>query len=244
MPMLWLICFVLLFSADATAKEDDNPNCDASATKYLLNQVLTIMDEQDSAIFKYRNLISNAQNDLKSEINQLKLDGKNSKDEMQKMMLDLKNEFQNSMKELANDVVAIRNRLGVTNPLNGKIYHFSTNGKTWEQSKKHCEQIGMRLASAKTPEELNFLHQTIKVLPKTDNNFWLSASNIGQKGLEFKWLDGDVLPNNESSLWHNGVFNNYGKTDDNVCAVIYVNKLRYDRCGSHHNFICQFFNVL
>ncbi|CAB3376947.1 Hypothetical predicted protein [Cloeon dipterum] len=97
MPILWLVCFGLIFSAAATA-EENNPQCDSSATYYLLNQVLTIMDKQDSAIFKYRNLISNAQNDLKSEIKQLKslivADDKNSKDEVQ----DLKNECQNSMK--------------------------------------------------------------------------------------------------------------------------------------------------
>ncbi|CAB3376949.1 Hypothetical predicted protein [Cloeon dipterum] len=142
------------------------------------------MDKQDSAIFKYRNLISNAQNDLKSEIKQLKslivADDKNSKDEVQ----DLKNECQNSMK------VAI-------------FFFF--------------------------------------VL---DSNFWLAASNIGQKGLEFKWLENGVVLPNESSLWHDGVFNKYGETDDEVCVVIYVDKLRYDRCGNYHNFICEYYNVL
>ncbi|CAB3376929.1 Hypothetical predicted protein [Cloeon dipterum] len=116
---------------------------------------------------------------------------------------------------------------------NGKSYHLSTEMKNWYQAKDYCEEKGMRLASPKTQEELNILHGKISEYVEA-NFFWLSASDVGRKGIEFRWLDGEVLPVS-SSLWDKGMIqpDSFGRGQE-VCTFISkysgTNKLADHEC--------------
>ncbi|XP_065347692.1 C-type lectin domain family 4 member F-like [Cloeon dipterum] len=144
-----------------------------------------------------------SRNGSKCDIQEIKLQVEttlnNFKDEMRQLVLNLTNQFQHSIEKEEKKLTCLQKyKQDVVTLGNGKSYHFSTVLKNWYQAKDYCVEKGMRLASPKTQEELNILHGKIRDIE--DGNFWLSASDVGRKGIEFRWLDGEVVPIS-SSLW-------------------------------------------
>ncbi|XP_065335592.1 uncharacterized protein LOC135936638 [Cloeon dipterum] len=165
-----------------------------------------------------------SRNDCKCDIQEIKLLVEtilnNFKDEMRQLVLNPTNNSQLVTEKEENNATSCleKYKQDVVTLGNGKSYHLSTEKVNWYQAKDYCEEKGMRLASPKTREELNILLGKIKDF---ENDFyWLSASDVGQKGIEFRWLDGEVLPVS-SSLWDKGMMqpDSFGRGQE-VCTAI------------------------
>ncbi|XP_065336510.1 uncharacterized protein LOC135937294 [Cloeon dipterum] len=142
-----------------------------------------------------------SRNDSKCDVQEIKLQVETSlnnfKDEMRQLVHNLTNKFQHSIEK--NVTCLEKYKQDVVTLGNGKSYHFSTEKKNWYVAKDYCVAKGMRLASPKTQEELDVLLGKLNEYVE-HGVFWLSASDVGRKGIEFRWLDGEVLPVS-SSLW-------------------------------------------
>ncbi|CAB3376930.1 Hypothetical predicted protein [Cloeon dipterum] len=172
---------------------------------------------------------------VETSLDNFKIELINFKDEMRQLVRNLTSKLQLSTEKEEKNVTSCleKYKQDVVTLGNGKSYHLSTGKKNWYQAKDYCEEKGMRLASPKTQEELNILHGKISEYVEA-NFFWLSASDVGRKGIEFRWLDGEVLPVS-SSLWDKGMIqpDSFGRGQE-VCTFISkysgTNKLADHEC--------------
>ncbi|CAB3363396.1 Hypothetical predicted protein [Cloeon dipterum] len=153
--------------------------------------------ELGNHLVAYQNSLTSKIDGTKNGIKTLK----NDQDTLKSEVRDANQQFMNQLQQLNTKLAELskQKRWAVFTLGNGKTYHFSLQRNTWYMAKKICEERGMRLASPKTQEEISLLHQKLTEL-EPESGFWLSASDEANKGVEYQWLDGEVLPLN-SSLW-------------------------------------------
>ncbi|XP_055312910.1 C-type lectin 37Da-like [Sitodiplosis mosellana] len=82
----------------------------------------------------------------------------------------------------------------------GKSYHIPTVKSNWFKANSHCYNIGMRLVRISSSEEHNAVVKVIKASGYKYDNFWTSATELGNIGyywfhsgqnLQFKkWASG------------------------------------------------------
>ncbi|XP_059477495.1 C-type lectin domain family 4 member F-like isoform X2 [Neocloeon triangulifer] len=122
---------------------------------------------------------------------------------------------------------------------NDKRYFIRTKATSWAEAKVFCESRGMWMASAKNKADLAALLQETDQFENFDR-WWLSASDIGQRPGEFRWIDGSPIDKN---LWdkQSGEPDDHGE-DKQTCVLIISgeNKRLYDDpCTLEHNIICE-----
>ncbi|XP_065350185.1 uncharacterized protein LOC135946071 [Cloeon dipterum] len=198
----------------------------------------------------YRSDIRELENRLVANQNSLasKIDGtqigiqalKQDQDTLKSEVSDAKQQFRNQLQQFNETVVELckQKRWVVSTLENGKTYHFSLQRNTWYMAKTICEDKGMRLASPKTQEEISLLHKKLTEL-EPDDAFWLSASDAANKGVEYQWLDGEVL---NSTLWGKERLPDDDGKGSAFCGYIrkiHEVKLYKDKCTHLANFICE-----
>ncbi|XP_065352657.1 lectin-like [Cloeon dipterum] len=176
---------------------------------------------------------------LKRDLGAAKVEIGETKKILQSLKLDFGRTFS---KELSNRPECTAINLEWTKLANGKKYHFSTERLNWKQAKEFCKRSSMHLASPKTQQELTLLYQRAKALYEKNNNWWVSASDVGGKAGEFKWHDGQILPKN-STLWNKELDRpgDYGAGKETCVhfASYYKDKLMDSVCFPAGHFICE-----
>ncbi|XP_065352468.1 C-type lectin LmsL-like [Cloeon dipterum] len=132
--------------------------------------------------------------------------------------------------------------LTLTTLANGKKYYFSNKTNNRQNSLEFCEGNKMHLASPKTREDLELLHNKAKSIG-TAKDWWVSLSNEGHAKDDFRWHDGERVALN-STLWdkfEQEPDQYTGATD--VCAYINTNSQiglwDYYCADSTNSFICE-----
>ncbi|XP_065351642.1 uncharacterized protein LOC135947013 [Cloeon dipterum] len=199
----------------------------------------------NSRIRELANRLLANQNSLTSKIDGTRIaikTLKNEQDTLKGEVSDAKQQFRNQLQQLNAKLLELmkQKRWAVFTLENGKTYHFSLQKNTWDMAKKICEEKGMRLASPKTQEEISLLHQKLTEL-EPESGFWLSASDAANKGVEYQWLDGEVLPLN-SSLWEKErLADDVGRGSASCVFIrkVLEDKLYKEKCTDFTNFICE-----
>ncbi|CAB3379214.1 Hypothetical predicted protein [Cloeon dipterum] len=117
--------------------------------------------------------------------------------ETQTMLTTLLTEFGKLRKDI--DCLKIQRNLPLTTLENEKSYHFSRILRSWDEADTFCKSKMMALASPKTSNEIRTLRKTIDQFAPGEQ-WWVSATDVGNEPGNFTWLDGEILPS-ESSLW-------------------------------------------
>ncbi|XP_072526657.1 uncharacterized protein [Salminus brasiliensis] len=91
----------------------------------------------------------------------------------------------------------------------GSFYFFSTEQKTWNESRQDCRERGADLVIINSREEQVFL-----IGQKKESNFWIGLTDEDTESV-WKWVDGQQLGND--SFWRTGEPNNAREED---CAAI------------------------
>ncbi|XP_065351640.1 GRIP and coiled-coil domain-containing protein-like [Cloeon dipterum] len=202
---------------------------------------------QDSScrrdIRESENRLEANQNSLTSKIDGTRIAIKtliNDQATLKSEVSDAKQQFRNQLQQLNAKVVELckQKRWVVSTLANGKTYHFSLQKYTWDMAKTICEEKGMRLASPKTQEEISLLHKKLTEL-EPDDAFWLSASDAANKGVEYQWLDGEVL---NSTLWGKERLPDDDGKGSAFCGYIrkiHEVKLYKDKCTHFAYIICE-----
>ncbi|KAI4903926.1 hypothetical protein NFI96_025754 [Prochilodus magdalenae] len=98
------------------------------------------------------------------------------------------------------------------------FYFFSTEQKTWSESRQDCRERGADLVIINSREEQMFL-----INQKKDRWFWIGLTDVVTEGV-WKWVDGQPLMEKEKLMlcligmfWRTGEPNDAGYNED--CAV-------------------------
>ncbi|XP_059489941.1 C-type lectin domain family 4 member K-like isoform X1 [Neocloeon triangulifer] len=136
------------------------------------------------------------------------------------------------IEKLKNDLLCtkVRTENKLTTMKSGNSYYFHNDSMVnWTEAKKYCEHSGMHLATIKDENELQSFGTT--------DNFWLSASDMGQSAGHFLWGDGSELKH-ISRWWKDGEPNAFG-AERETCVSIYKSKLFDQPCSDKTFFVCQ-----
>ncbi|XP_033985758.1 C-type lectin domain family 4 member F-like [Trematomus bernacchii] len=111
----------------------------------------------------------------------------------------------------------------------GSFYRISSTMKTWQDSRKDCQQRGADLMIIDSQEEQDFTRQY-------KNRIWIGLTDRDTEG-EWKWVDGTQLT---TRFWHSGEPNNYqNKNEDCVNINHYQNSWNDEVCENEYFWICE-----
>ncbi|XP_071324754.1 hepatic lectin-like [Trachinotus anak] len=114
---------------------------------------------------------------------------------------------------------------------NNNCYYASEKGvvKTWQNSRKDCQEKGADLVIITTRAELDFV---VKLYTRT----WIGLSDIEQEG-KWEWVDGTDLGN--GGFWQSGEPNNHGHED---CVEISRSTGEWNdvSCNTEIPWICEY----
>ncbi|KAK1886708.1 C-type lectin domain family 4 member F, partial [Dissostichus eleginoides] len=113
----------------------------------------------------------------------------------------------------------------------GSFYRISSTMKTWQDSRKDCQQRGADLMIINSQEEQDFTGQYKHVT-------WIGLTDRDTEG-EWKWVDGTQLT---TRFWHSGEPNNYkNKNEDCVNINHFDNQNSWNDapCENEYLWICE-----
>ncbi|XP_031440428.1 C-type lectin domain family 4 member F-like [Clupea harengus] len=144
--------------------------------------------------------------------------------ETEKMLLEQKNR-NDDLTKLKNELQGVK-CADDWEYFNGAFYHFSTDEKTWTESRDACVTIGGHLVIITSQQEMEFL--------KTKANHWIGLNDAQE---EDKWRWVDSTPLTDPKFWGNGQPDNAGDED---CARIDINQKWNDApCQNAFKRICE-----
>ncbi|KAL6466545.1 hypothetical protein MHYP_G00243490 [Metynnis hypsauchen] len=120
------------------------------------------------------------------------------------------------------------------------FYFFSTEKKSWTESRQDCRKGGADLVIINSREEQKFL-----IDQKEKMNFWIGLTDMETENT-WKWVDGQPLTDkyNKTIFWRKGEPNNSGGDED--CAVFTITAEDGQRtwndlsCSGKENWMCEF----
>ncbi|XP_026104412.1 CD209 antigen-like protein C isoform X1 [Carassius auratus] len=108
------------------------------------------------------------------------------------------------------------------------LYFFSSEKKSWIESRRYCRERGTDLIIINNREEQDF----VKNICGSDH-FWIGLTDIEVEG-RWKWVDGSTLT---SGFWVSGEPNNQGTEED--CANTHSSGWFDTKCDSSVKWICE-----
>ncbi|XP_070768269.1 CD209 antigen-like protein C [Enoplosus armatus] len=188
---------------------------------------------------KYESWIYNLTKDrdaLRDERDQLKIHSSNLTKEMEVLQSQY-NTVAASRDKLQEEV----NRLNISRTgtscdqgwtkFNNKCYYFSRAGvtKTWENSRKDCQERGANLATIATRSELDFVTRSHGIT-------WIGLSDKEQEN-KWKWVDGTDLVG--TGFWQDGEPNNSDGNED--CAEASRSAMAWNDvpCSRKFSWVCE-----
>ncbi|KAL6466570.1 hypothetical protein MHYP_G00243740 [Metynnis hypsauchen] len=114
------------------------------------------------------------------------------------------------------------------------FYFFSTETKSWTDSRQDCRKGGADLVTINSREEQMFLMDL-----KKENSFWIGLTDIETENT-WKWVDGQPLTD---KFWRKGEPNNSGEED---CAIFTTTAEDGQQtwndlsCSGKENWMCEF----
>ncbi|XP_072526152.1 C-type lectin domain family 4 member E-like [Salminus brasiliensis] len=117
----------------------------------------------------------------------------------------------------------------------GSFYFFSTEQKTWSESRQDCRERGADLVIINSREEQVFL-----IDEKKEKDFWIGLTVEDIESV-WKWVSGQRLTD---PFWKTGEPNNIGKEED--CAdftpTVHDGERTWNDspCSERKNWVCEF----
>ncbi|XP_052427505.1 CD209 antigen-like protein C isoform X1 [Carassius gibelio] len=108
------------------------------------------------------------------------------------------------------------------------LYLFSSEKKSWTESRRYCRERGTDLIIINNIEEQDF----VKNICGSDH-FWIGLTDVEEEG-RWKWVDGSTLT---SGFWASGEPNNQGTEED--CANTRSSGWFDTKCDSSVKWICE-----
>ncbi|XP_067423999.1 killer cell lectin-like receptor subfamily B member 1A, partial [Emydura macquarii macquarii] len=107
-----------------------------------------------------------------------------------------------------------------------KCYWFSTESKTWSESRADCSARGSQLLVIRDREELQFL----KDVTHWSKQFWVGLS-VPSAQKAWVWLNSSQLDLTR--------FPWLGQPQRNSCGTVKENQIHSESCSSAYQWICQ-----
>ncbi|XP_070691453.1 CD209 antigen-like protein C [Pempheris klunzingeri] len=188
---------------------------------------------------KFEYLIYNLTKDrdaVRDERNQLKIHSNN----LTKELLILQSQY-NSMAASRDELQREVSQLNLSRAektclqgwvkFNNKCYYVSPNraAKTWEMSRKDCQERGADLVIITTKAELDFVKKHYDVA-------WIGLSDKQQEG-KWKWVDGSDLEG--AGFWQEGEPNDHNSNEDCVEVSRTASAWNDASCDTKFSWICE-----
>ncbi|XP_057184505.1 CD209 antigen-like protein E [Triplophysa rosa] len=107
---------------------------------------------------------------------------------------------------------------------NFSFYYFSSEKKSWSNSRQDCKQRGADLVIINSKEEQEFLQKST-----AGYYFWIG---LRKKKEVWNWIDETT---SSTSLWMNG----YPRRYNNYCALTSTSGFADDSCNYNYGWICE-----
>ncbi|XP_013881015.1 hepatic lectin [Austrofundulus limnaeus] len=128
----------------------------------------------------------------------------------------------------------------------GKCYHFSTYGSTWQDSRRCCRVVGGDLLKIHSREKQEFVMRKLREKTSGLETFWIGLTDSLTEG-RWLWVDGSPL-NESLSFWINKEPNDdkYWHPDGEDCGQLIVGEKGQSRktwnddyCNFLRKYVCE-----
>ncbi|KAJ8355152.1 hypothetical protein AAFF_G00090560 [Aldrovandia affinis] len=115
---------------------------------------------------------------------------------------------------------------------NSKCYYFSTENKSWNDSRSDCLKQGADLVIIESKDDQDFISKH-----KRDYFYWIGLSDSETEGT-FLWVDGTPLQE-DKAFWRRGQPNDHDGSQDCVVTVRGQSEWADGPCSSNLTSVCQ-----
>uniref|UniRef100_A0A8C1C1L1 C-type lectin domain-containing protein n=1 Tax=Cyprinus carpio carpio TaxID=630221 RepID=A0A8C1C1L1_CYPCA len=119
----------------------------------------------------------------------------------------------------------LRKRLGEMDQ--SCLYYFSSERKSWTESRKYCRETGADLIIINNREEQELLRKWFD-----NKRVWIGLTDSDEEG-KWKWVDGSTLT---SGFWMFGEPSGHRREN---CALTVVGEWADHPCTEEYNWICE-----
>ncbi|KAJ8366729.1 hypothetical protein AAFF_G00344940 [Aldrovandia affinis] len=116
---------------------------------------------------------------------------------------------------------------------NSKCYYFSTEGKSWNDSRSDCLKQGADLVIIESKDEQDFISKHTRGI----DVFWIGLSDSETEGT-WLWVDGTPLQE-DKAFWRTRLPEDRDGSQDCVVTVRVLKGWADVRCSSNRKSVCQ-----